>query len=78
MAKLVERAGSEKFHNRYVLTERGGISLGIGLDTGPAGQTDDANLLEPDQYIRRWNDYMGVQPSFDLVCQINVTGTARR
>lgn len=78
MAKLAERAGSEKFHNRYVLTERGGISLGIGLDPGPAGQTDDANLLEPDQHIRRWNDYMGVQPSFDLVCQINVTGTARR
>jgi hypothetical protein len=78
LAKLAERLGSEKFHNRYVLTERGGISLGIGLDPGPAGQTDDAYLLGSEQYVRRWNDYMGVMPSFDLVCSITVNGIARR
>jgi hypothetical protein len=78
LAKLAERLGSEKFHNRYVLTERGGISVGTGLDTGPTGQTDDAFLLGTDQYIRRWNDYMGVLPSFDLVCDITLVGTARR
>ena len=30
-----------------------------------------------DRCLPRWSDYMGVQPSFDLVCEINVTGTAR-
>jgi hypothetical protein len=78
LAKLAERQGGEKFHNRYVLTERGGISLGTGLDAGPAGQTDDAYLLAQEQYLRRRNDYMGVTPSFDLVCDVTVNGTARR
>jgi len=78
LAKLAERAAGEKFHNRYVLTERGGISLGTGLDSGQPGQSDDLNLLDRDQYVRRWNDYMGVTPSFNLVCDITVVGTARR
>jgi hypothetical protein len=78
VVKLAQRYAGEKLHNRYVLTERGGISLGTGLDTGEPGQTDDANLLSFDQYLHRWNDYMGVTPSFDTIFKIGVIGTARR
>jgi hypothetical protein len=37
--------------------------LRIGLDTHTADQTDDADLLERDQYIRWSNVFRGVQTS---------------
>lgn len=57
--RLGERAGGEKLHNRYILTELGGVSLGAGLDEREAGVTDDLNLLDSDQYHRRWAQYAG-------------------
>jgi hypothetical protein len=29
-----QKAGGDKLHNRYVLTDIGGVSLGVGLDEG--------------------------------------------
>ena len=60
--RLGERTGGEKLHNRYILTELGGVSLGAGLDEREAGATDDLNLLDSDQYRRRWVQY-GREPS---------------
>jgi len=50
---------SEKIHNRYVLTDRGGIDFGIGLDddNGEGGQTDDVHLLEKEHFDTRWHQY---------------------
>lgn len=62
-----QRAGGEKLHNRYVLTELGGISLGIGLDEGSSGETDDFLLLSQSQYMQRWSQYVGTSVAFDLV-----------
>ena len=44
-ARLKQREGGEKLHNRYVLTDLGGVSLGAGLDVGGAGESDD--LIAP-------------------------------
>lgn len=46
-------------HNRYVLTDRGGVSFGWGLDAGESSQTDDATLLARDVYEARWEQYVG-------------------
>jgi hypothetical protein len=48
-----QRQGGEKIHNRYILTNLGGVSFGIGLDAGKEGETDDLNLLSHDQYWKR-------------------------
>lgn len=48
--RLGERTGGENLHNRYILTELGGVSLGAGLDESEAGATDDLNLLANHQY----------------------------
>lgn len=71
-----QRAGGEKLHNRYVLTELGGVTLGTGLDEGSAGETDDLNLLSYAQYERRWKQFVEDDGSFELVDQPSpVTGT---
>ncbi|MBX9903748.1 MAG: hypothetical protein K2Y31_05275 [Burkholderiales bacterium] len=74
---LSARAGGDGLHNRYVLTERGGVSLRWGLDEGAQGETDDLSLLDRDVYSTRWGQYCGPNPAFDLVTETIVIGTAR-
>jgi hypothetical protein len=61
-----ERDGGEKLHNRYVLTDLGGVSFHTGLDDGADGETDDVHLLDREQYRLRWSQYADDPPAFDL------------
>jgi hypothetical protein len=61
-----EKHGGEKLHNRYVLTELGGVFLGVGLDEGDAGETDDFILLPRAQYEHRWSQYVNNDGAFEL------------
>jgi hypothetical protein len=58
------KPGGEKLHNRYILTDLGGVSLGTGLDDGDEGETDDVQLLSRAQYERRWSQYVVGDGSF--------------
>ncbi len=53
------RRGRESMHNRYVLTELGGVLMGAGFDepSGARDATDDAALLSREQYEHRWGLY---------------------
>ncbi len=62
-----QRAGGEKLHNRYVLTDLGGVSVGTGLDEGSEGETDDLHLLERGPYELRWSQYAGPSAAFERV-----------
>lgn len=62
-----QRAGGEKLHNRYVLTDLGGVALGVGLDEGEPGETDDLLLLPRAQYEQRWAQYVGAAGAFERV-----------
>jgi hypothetical protein len=58
----------EKPHNRYVLTNIGGILVGTGLDTGrAAGHTDDFALLSKEQHKARWTQYARDSADFRLI-----------
>lgn len=70
-----ERAGGDGLHNRYILTERGGVRLAWGLDEGSQTQTDDISLLDPVVYRVRWAQYCSIQPAFDFVDDLVVVGT---
>jgi hypothetical protein len=59
-----KQQGGEKLHNRYVLTNIGGVSLGVGLDEGEPGETDDVHLLTREQYRLRWEQYVGPNGAF--------------
>ncbi|MCY3790240.1 MAG: hypothetical protein OXH63_15800, partial [Gemmatimonadetes bacterium] len=61
--RLKQKQDGEKFHNRYILTDLGGVTFGIGLDEGNEGQTDDITLMVRGQYELRWSQYSGDPPA---------------
>jgi len=62
-----KRDGGEKFHNRYILTDLGGVTLGIGLDGGRDTETEDINLMSAEQYQLRWSQFAGQDGRLDLI-----------
>ncbi len=54
---LKEKRDGEQFHNRYILTDIGGISLGAGFEDGGPSETDDLFLLSREQYSDRLVKY---------------------
>lgn len=83
--RLVQRQNGEKLHNRYVLTNHGGVKLGNTLEVDDSGASDDANLMDKDQYLVRAAQYFPqiangclLVPSFDIELgakPIRVSGT---
>jgi len=65
LVRLRQRYDGERLHNRYILTDLGGVTFGVGLDEGNAGDTDDIQLLDRAQYEKRWNQYGSEDPAFD-------------
>ncbi|MHC8405693.1 hypothetical protein [Pseudomonas sp. TMB3-21] len=63
-----ELANGEKLHNRYVLTDIGGVSFGIGLDEGSEHHRDDVALLNEIIYRLRWHQYAEMN-GFEVVSQ---------
>ena len=59
------REGGEKMHNRYVLTDIGGVQFGTGLDEGEEGTTDIVSLLSAEPYEKLYQDYAGPGFAFD-------------
>lgn len=56
-----------KLHNRYILTDIGGVQFATGLDEGKAGETDDVTILSRDQFELRWAQYASEYPAFKIV-----------
>ena len=65
ICRLRKRTGGDRLHNRYILTELGGVAFGVGLEEREASATDDLSLLASEQYRRRWTQYAGERPEFD-------------
>ena len=69
-----ERDGGEGLHNRYILTDRGGVRLAWGLDEGSPSHTDDITLLDTAVYKTRWNQYCSDNQAFDLGEEVFIEG----
>ncbi len=63
-----EKYKGEKIHNRYVLTDIGGVSFAVGLDEEDENHQDDVALLSKESYTLRWQQYARLD-GFDLVEQ---------
>lgn len=75
--RLKSMDDGDDMHNRYILTDRGGIRLAWGLDEGRRGQTDDVSLLGTSVFAERWKQYCGEPPAFACIEVIKVTGTRK-
>ena len=73
-------SSSDFFHARYILTERGGVRIDWGLDSGKAGQKTDVTLLDDDMWNQTWNmfqfDDSGKQKTSDFqwIDMVSVSG----
>lgn len=80
LMQIRERLGGETLHQRYVLTELGGVRIDPGLDDddGDGGQTYDLNLMDRAQYDLRWAQYTNTPSAFESVAPpVEVVGTAQ-
>ena len=59
------RDDGQRLHNRYILTDLGGVSFGHGLDAGMEDEKDDIHRLDSEQYDQRCKQYDPVAPAFD-------------
>ena len=60
-----ERPNGQKLHNRYILTDLGGVSFHHGLDTGKEGEIDDITLLNLEQYNLHCSQYNSATQTFE-------------
>ena len=71
-----ERPGGQKLHNRYILTDLGGVSFHHGLDAGADGETDDITRLDREQYLIHCKQYDIKCPAFDHAADpLEIIGT---
>lgn len=60
-----ERVGGPRLHNRYLLTDIGGVQFGDGIERGEPGHEDRISILEEATRARLWDQYAGASPAFE-------------
>ena len=70
--RVVRWKAHKEFHNRYILTDRGGMYFGIGLDEGDG--KDDVSLLSDKSYRERREQFQRSTSSFVFVDQFEIIG----
>jgi hypothetical protein len=60
-----QRAGGPRLHNRYLLTEVGGVKFGDGIEVGGTGQQDHLSILDEPSRATLWDQYVGPAPAFE-------------
>ncbi len=65
LKRWAERIGGEKFHQRFILTDIGGVEVDPGLDDGKEGESFKVMLLKRKMFEKHWADHIAA-PAFDL------------
>src|SRR5690606_3465563 len=60
-----QRVGGERLHNRYLLTDVGGVQFGDGIEVGEAGEHDRVSILDDPSWTALWVHYASDAPAFD-------------
>ncbi|GHV56168.1 hypothetical protein FACS189460_0430 [Deltaproteobacteria bacterium] len=82
--RFKEKVGGQEIHNRYILTDIGGVLFGHGTDSSPADSYDDICLLDRDSFFR-WNaayepnskDFDWSEPCIEINSTSGVSHAAR-
>jgi hypothetical protein len=74
-----ERAGGARLHNRYLLTDIGGVQFGDEIEVGEPGHEDRVSILDEPSRARLWDQHVGNPPAFDLAGEsLEFVGIPRR
>jgi len=60
-----EKPAGKQLHDRYLITDIGGVDFSTGLDEGSEGKTQKISLLKLNTYKTVWKDYVS-EPAFNL------------
>lgn len=73
------RPGGQRFHNRYLITDVGGVQFGDGIEKGSTGQVDRLSILDDTSRERLLRDFSELPAPFDRAGpEVAVKGTHRR
>lgn len=62
------------FHERCILTDKGGIRIDWGLDTGKRGETTLVSLLEEGIWKQAWENFQSGAATFSFIDEVTVVG----
>ena len=65
LKRWIWRKGGEKFHQRFILSDIGGVEVDPGLDDGNEGESFKVMLLKRKMFEKHWQDFI-TAPAFDL------------
>jgi hypothetical protein len=65
LKRWIARPGREKFHQRFILTDIGGVEVDPGLDDGKEGESFKVMLLKRKMFEKHWRDFI-TEPAYDL------------
>ena len=65
LKRWIARPGGEKFHQRFILSDIGGVEVDPGLDDGNEGESFKVMLLKRKMFEKHWQDFIAA-PAFDL------------
>ena len=57
----------EKFHDRFILTDKGGVNSSVGLDEGRSGETTLLSLCDRNTRTEIWKRYDRNSKTFELM-----------
>lgn len=60
-----QRPGGPRLHNRYVLTDIGGVKFGDSIEVGDPGHEDHLSILDEPSRVLLWEQFVGNSPGFD-------------
>jgi hypothetical protein len=60
-----ERAGGPRLHNRYILTDVGGVKFGDSIEAGDSGEKDHLSILDEPSRAELWEQYLETPCAFD-------------
>ena len=74
-----EWAGGARLHNRYLLTDIGGVQFGDEIEVGDPGHEDRVSILDEPSRVRLWDHHTGNPPAFDPAGEsLEFVGVPRR
>lgn len=60
-----ERDNGPRLHNRYLLTDVGGVKFGDGIEVGSPGHLDHLSILDESSRLALWSQLFGEPPGFE-------------
>lgn len=63
----------ERFHDRFIISELGGIGIQIGAGAGPGNQQTSVYFLSDSECRRQLGKFDSSSPAFELLCRFHVS-----